>query len=92
MRKYMGGELYFLVIDKAGFREMLTSEQFSDLCFDVAGKVADRLNTGGKSTFQAQRWSRPSRAAANVVTNDEGAKFRDASTGEYSRTVRSMKL
>jgi hypothetical protein len=88
MSKKLGGNIYYIVIDKAGFTEMITSQPFSDLCFNIAGKVADRLGSG----YRAERWARPSRAAANVVNDDPGEKFREASTGRVTREVRSMKL
>ena len=72
-----------IVLDKAGIKELLRSNEILGSLMNAGEKVA---NSAG-ATYEAREHMRPSRAVCNVVDTREGAMHIEAATGNLARAI-----
>lgn len=72
-----------IVLDKAGIKELLQSDEILGSLMTAGEKVAQSAGP----TYEAKEWMRPSRAVCNVIDTREGAMHIEAATGNLARAV-----
>lgn len=74
-------------LDSAGVREVLKAPALVAL---LQG-IADDVNSAGGGVYEARTRFRETRVIGEVLDNRDGARYREAATGDLARALGSVK-